>query len=129
MLPNAPRPPRDGCLLAPFAIGVERVAAGLFARLDCPGVIGVDWLRVDAVAEPRPRALFEVPVVFNPLPRPRPRPGVPEVGCMVVAWAECDTGRHVYMCVVGWELTPGGRREGQIRKTRRSSLLMQAAVE
>lgn len=100
MLPNAPRPPRDGCLLALFAIGAERVAAGRAVCPDVARVVGVDWLRVDAVAEPLPRALLEVPVVFDPLPRPRPRPGVPEVGCMVVAWAECDTGRHVYARVV-----------------------------
>jgi hypothetical protein len=98
MLANAPRPPRDGCLLAPFVVDFARAAAGALPRVDCPKVargVGVDWPRVDAVAEPRPRALLEVPVVLDSLPRPRPRPGVPEVGCMVVAWAECDTGRHV----------------------------------
>jgi hypothetical protein len=99
--PNAPRPPRDGCLLAPFAIDVPRAAAVALPRVGCPNVArGVDWLRVDAVAEPRPRALLEVPVVLDSLPRPRPRPGVPEVGCMVVAWAKCDTSLHVYVCVV-----------------------------
>lgn len=102
MLPNAPRPPRDDCLLAPFAIAVPRAAASAFPRVGCPKVArGVDWPRVVAVEEPRPRALLEVPVVLDALPRPRPRPGAPEKGCMVVAWAESDAGRHVYVCVVG----------------------------
>jgi hypothetical protein len=101
MPPNAPRPPRDGCLLAPFAIDAPRAATGAFPRFGCPeSVRGVNCPRVDVVAEPRPRALLEVPVVFDVLPRPRPRPGVPELGCMVVAWGKCGTSRHVYVFVV-----------------------------
>jgi len=87
MLPNAPRPPRDGCLLEPFAIDVPRAAASAFPWDGCPDLArGADWPLDVAVVEPRPRALLEVPVVlFDALPRPRPRPGAPEKGCMVVA--------------------------------------------
>jgi hypothetical protein len=98
MLPNAPRPPRDGCLPAPFPVAVPRAAASALPRVGCPEIVrGVNWPRVDVVEEPRPRALLEVPEVLDALPRPRPRPDVPELGCMVVAWGRCDGGRHVYV--------------------------------
>jgi hypothetical protein len=101
MLPNAPRLPRDGYLLAPFAIDVPRTSASTFPHVGCPKVKrGVDWPRVVAVIEPRPHALLEGPVAFDPIPRPQPWPDAPEKGCVVVAWAESDASRHVYACVV-----------------------------
>jgi len=125
MLPNAPRPPRDDCLLAPFAIDVPRAAESALPRVGCPKAArGVDRPRVDAVVNPRPRALLEDPVVFEPLPRPRPRPGAPEKGCMVVAWADCDTVRHVYVRVVGRE----SRRLAGVKVETRLFVSLNAAV-